>query len=260
VSRRLGQAIAAAAATVPTGDDIAESLAVLAQTAAPAPQTPTGADPRAASATDMVEFEHEFEPSSRAGAAPLASGSEGDCAREQTPAEPAAIVVAGDGARSIVAHSSVELGTGPASLAAPTVDTAPADMASGGASERDRLAVVSLMTARQGSRGSGARALRTGRSPVACAGTVDGALARATSRARTSGLFEREMSLAEATSLARAVLDRGKSKQPADLLAKIYRAHSQGNVPNAIATSVGLPHSTVDRAIAAAQVPGLQPV
>jgi hypothetical protein len=50
-------------------------------------------------------------------------------------------------------------------------------------------------------------------------------------------------------SSSRAVLDNGKSKQPADLLAKIYLAHSQGEVPNAIATEVGLPHSTVDRAI-----------
>jgi hypothetical protein len=62
------------------------------------------------------------------------------------------------------------------------------------------------------------------------------------------------MSLTEATSLAREVLDRGKSKQPADLLATIYCAHSQGEVPNAIALRVGLPHSTVDRAIAAAAV------
>jgi hypothetical protein len=269
VSRRLGQAIAAAAATVPTGDDIAESLAVLAQTAAPAPQTPASADPRAASATDMAEFEHEFESSSRADT--VTPASEENCAAREreglrageSSAEPAAIVVAGDGARSIVAHSPTELGTCPASLAAPIAGTAPADeMAPESAPEGERRAVVSLVTARQATRGrriSAARALRTGRSPVACASTMDGALARSTGRARTNGPFAREISLTEATSLARAVLDNGKSRQPADLLATIYLAHSQGQVPNAIAAAVGLPHSTVDRAIAAAAVQIAEP-
>ena len=126
-------------------------------------------------------------------------------------------------------------------------------------------AVVSLVSARQATRGqrnSAARALHTGRSPVACASTVDGALARATGRARTSGPFAREMSRDEATSLARAVLDSGKSRQPADVLTKVYLAHSQGKVPNAIAAAVGLPHSTVDRAIAAAavEIAGTRPV
>lgn len=231
VSRRLGQAITAAAATAPTGDDIAERLAALAQTAAPTPQTPAGADPRD---TDMVEFEREFDPPSHQGTAPPASKT--DSAREQTPAQPAAIErvdAAGDHARNTVAD----------------------EMASEGAPERDRRAVVSLVPARQATRGqpdSAARTPRTGRSPVAHASTVNGALARATDHTRTSGPFAREMSRDEATKLARAVLDRGKSRQPADLLAKIYLAHSQGQVPNAIGTTIGLPHSTVNRAITAA--------
>jgi hypothetical protein len=261
VSRRLGQAIAEAAEAVPTSDDIAEQLATLAHCAVPAPQTRTGPEPRAASVTDMVEFEREFEPPSRAGVVSLASESEEDSARKESLVESVAVGcvdAVGDRARSVIAHSPAELETDPTSRAALTADTTLADadeVAPETAPERDRRAVVSLVTARQatrGKRGSASRASYTGRSPVTCAGTVDGALARSTSRARTSGLFEREMSLAEATSLARAVLDRGKSKQPADLLAKVYLAHSQGEVPNAIAAAVGLPHSTVDRAVAAA--------
>lgn len=247
VARRLGQAIAAAAATAPTGDDIAERLAALAQTAAPAPQTPASADPRADSTTDMVEFEREFDPPSHRSTAPVASKA--DSAREQTP-QPAAIErvdAAGDHARNIVAHSPTELGTDPISLAAHTAGTTPADETPQGAPKPDRRAVVSLVPARQATRGQ-----RTGRSPVAHANTVDGALARATDHTRTSSPFAREISRAEATSLARAVLDRGKSRQPADILAKIYLAHSQGQVPNAISATVGLPHSTVNRAITAA--------
>jgi hypothetical protein len=266
VSRRLGQAITAAAATAPTGDDIAERLAALAQPAAPVPQTYAGADPRAASATGMVEFEREFD-LPRAGIAPLAS--EEDSGREQIPAESAVIgrmEVAGERALSIVAHSPTERGTAPTLLAVPTASTAPADeMASEGAPERDRRAVVSLVASRSatsGQRNSATRAtLHAGRSPVACASTVDGALAWAAGRARTGGPFAREMLLAEATSLARAVLDSGKSRQTVDLLAQIYLAHSQGKVSNAIAAAVGLPHSTVDRAIAAAvQITGPHPV
>jgi hypothetical protein len=256
VSRRMGRAIAAAAATVPTGDDIAERLAALTQPAAPAPQTPAVGDPHAG----MVEFEREFDPPSCGGIAPLAS--EQDSAREQIPDEPAAIrrvEAAGDRALSIVAHKPTELGTDPTSLAAPTAAAPPADeMAAEGAPERDRRAVVSLVAAR-GQRGNTARTLHTSRSPLACASTVDGALARSTGRARTCGPFAREMSLTEATSLARAVLDSGKSRQPAELLAKIYLAHSQGKVPNAIAAAVRLPHSTVDRAIAAAAVQVAEP-
>jgi hypothetical protein len=259
VSQRLGQAIAAAAATVPTGDDIAERLAALTQTAAPAPQTPTAADSLACSSAGVVGFERELDRRSRTGIVPLASGSEEDCAREEPPAEPATVArvdAAADREQSIVARepSPTELGIDPGSLAEPTAGTAPADEMIPRAPEKDRRAVVSLVGVRQGRRGSASRALRTGCSPVERASAVDGALARRSDqpRARTNNLFAREMSRDEATSLARAVLDSGKSKQPADLLAKIYLAHSQGKVPNAISTTVGLPHSTVDRAIAAA--------
>jgi hypothetical protein len=72
---------------------------------------------------------------------------------------------------------------------------------------------VTVRQAPRGQQGSVARA-PAHRPFAGRSGTVDGALARSTSRARTSGLFECEMSLAEATSLARAVLDRGKSPTP----------------------------------------------
>jgi hypothetical protein len=252
VSRRLGRAIAAAAATVPTSDDIAERLTALAQTATPAPQTSTDASPHtASSATDMTEFEHEFESLSRPGTMPPAS--EENSAEEQTPAQPAAsgrVDAAGDGA-----HSPTELGTDPSSVASPTADTTHADETPESAPDHDRRAVVSLVTAaRQATRGQrdSARATRTGRSPAARTSAVDGTLARATGRARTSGPFASEISLTKAARLARAVIDSGKSRQPVDILAKVYLAYSQGEVANAIGATVGLPHSTVNRAIAAA--------
>ncbi|OBA47021.1 hypothetical protein A5780_34515 [Nocardia sp. 852002-20019_SCH5090214] len=184
------------------------------------------------------------------------------------PTEPIAREIPRAEAVSIAAHSPAELGTDAEPIAdrdissateetAPTIPTAmPA---------RDRGPVVSLVRASDSA--SSARAVtdraRSGERDSSARGTaVDGALARAADRASRAessargnvarGPFAREMSQTEADRLARAVIDRGKSKQPVDVLAAIYRAHSQGQRPNAIGKLVELPHSTVGRAIEAA--------
>ncbi|MGW4071370.1 hypothetical protein [Nocardia grenadensis] len=100
---------------------------------------------------------------------------------------------------------------------------------------------------------------------------VDGALARAidhapraakadTSIARDRGAdaidrspFPREISRAQAITLARTVIDRGLSRQPVEVLARIFEARSQGLSPNRIGKDVGLPHSTVGRALGAVE-------
>jgi len=56
----------------------------------------------------------------------------------------------------------------------------------------------------------------------------------------------------KALALAQEVHDRGLSKQSVRVLAQVFEAHSQGLSPNRIAQDVGLPHSTVGRAITAA--------
>ncbi|MGV9408330.1 hypothetical protein ACWDOP_00330 [Nocardia sp. NPDC003693] len=74
-----------------------------------------------------------------------------------------------------------------------------------------------------------------------------------TQQNRRPGPFTGELIAAEALSLARAVRARGRSKQPLRVLTRIYIAKSQGMSNNDIAENhVGLPHSTVDRAVAAA--------
>jgi hypothetical protein len=147
----------------------------------------------------MVEFEREFDRPSLAGIAPFVS--EQDFARKETLVEPAAsgpVDAAGD-ALSAVDLSPAEPRTDSASLTVPTPSAAPVDeVVSQGAPERDRRAVVSLVSARQaarGKRGSAARAPRTGRSTAPRASTVDGALAR-------------EMSHDEAIKLARGPRQR----------------------------------------------------
>ena len=248
VSRRLGQAIAAAAATAPTGDDIADRLTALAQTAAPRhkPQpVPIHAQP------PPPTWWSSSASSNRRRIAGTALASEADSAREDTPASRAmwtrpAIVHGTSSRTALLSWEPIPYRSPPRAPHPPTSQT-----------------MLACVTGAQSYRSCPHRRPRaasdTGRSPVTHASTMDGALARATDHTRTSGLFTREMSHAEATNLARAVLDRGKSRQPADLLAKIYLAHSQGQVPNAIGTTIGLPHSTVNRAItAAAQITGGQ--
>ncbi|PPI89039.1 hypothetical protein [Nocardia nova] len=184
------------------------------------------------------------------------------------PTEPIAREIPRAEAESIAAHSPADLGSDTESIADRGTDssadnTEPTD--STATVVRDRGPVVSLVRANDSA--PVARAVtdraRTGERDSSARGTaVDGALARATDRgprAESSargnvarGPFAREMSQTEADRLARAVIDRGKSKQPAQVLAAIYRAHSQGQRPNAIGKLVELPHSTVGRAIDAA--------
>lgn len=99
---------------------------------------------------------------------------------------------------------------------------------------------------------------------------IDGALARAIDRApraekvdrslpRDGGdaidrsPFPREISRAQAVNFARAVIDRGLSRQPVEVLATIFEARSQGLSPNRIGKDVDLPHSTVGRALTAVE-------
>ncbi|WP_223273942.1 hypothetical protein [Nocardia cerradoensis] len=184
------------------------------------------------------------------------------------PTEPIAREIPSVEAESIAAHSPAELGSDAESIADRGTDssadnTEPTDSTATVA--RDRGPVVSLVRASDSA--PSARAVtdraRTGERESSARGTaVDGALARAADRASRAessargnvarGPFAREMSQTEADRLARAVIDRGKSKQPATVLAAIYRAHSQGQRPNAIGKLVELPHSTVGRAIEAA--------
>ncbi|MGV9639303.1 hypothetical protein ACWDO0_34515 [Nocardia rhamnosiphila] len=65
--------------------------------------------------------------------------------------------------------------------------------------------------------------------------------------------FPREISRAQALNFARAVIDRGLSRQPVEMLATIFQARSQGLSPNRIGKDVDLPHSTVGRALTAVE-------
>ncbi|MGV9587213.1 hypothetical protein [Nocardia farcinica] len=126
--------------------------------------------------------------------------------------------------------------------------------------DRDRRAVVSIARdpkpvspiAREDA--DRARPSRAGR---ARSTVIEGALARATEpapRARLGGHgpFDRALSRAEATVIARAVVDRKLSRKSVEELTAIYEAASAGATPNAIGATMGLPHSTVGRALEAA--------
>lgn len=331
VARRLGLAIAAASATVPAGDDTAERLAALgrvatiAQSIAPAApgedetaqEEPIAGDPRA---TDMVEFEREFDRSratepvpacddeparekpiaredeparedecatdlarATADRAPIArdedavpraskdtppTETDDEPAREETEETPVPVAHtdATEDRAPIAAQTPAELDTDRESIAAQSDHIAPAEDAAAGEVPSDRRAVVALVRDARPARGTD-RAPRTGRAPVAREAAVDGALARAADRApratfaaregEASGPFARELSRAEAMRLARAVSDQGRSRQPVETLARIYLERSHGHTPNRIGEIVGLPHSTVGRALAAAlQVAG----
>ncbi|MGW3757712.1 hypothetical protein ACWD5S_12275, partial [Micrococcus luteus] len=146
--------------------------------------------------------------------------------------------------------------------------------AAGEDTDRERAAVVTLVradSARPIARDTLSRA-HTDRTPIAREAAVDGTLARATDRtpiARDTSFatgvdrspFDRALTRAQALSYARAVVDRGLSRQPIEMLARIYEARSQGHTANHIGKLVELPHSTVGRAIgAAAKVAGPRPV
>ncbi|MEU2043808.1 hypothetical protein ABZ505_34980, partial [Nocardia niwae] len=143
---------------------------------------------------------------------------------------------------------------------------------------RDVRAVVSLVRTPSVARSARevhaatVRPSRASRAPVARQAAVTGALAHATDRAPVTksapkaetahGVFARELTYAEAMKLAGAVAERRLSRQPIDVLARIYEAASHSSTtPNSIATAMGLPHSTVDRAIqAAGKVAGPRPL
>ncbi|MGW0359250.1 hypothetical protein ACWDXV_34100 [Nocardia nova] len=178
----------------------------------------------------------------------------------------------------IAAHSPAELGTDRESIADHDTDSGPTndeeDEAAGEDTDRERAAVVTLVradSARPIARDTLSRA-HTDRTPIAREAAVDGTLARATDRtpiARDTSFatgvdrspFDRALTRAQALSYARAVVDRGLSRQPIEMLARIYEARSQGHTANHIGKLVELPHSTVGRAIgAAAKVAGPRPV
>ncbi|MFF0547225.1 hypothetical protein ACFYTF_30775 [Nocardia thailandica] len=177
---------------------------------------------------------------------------------------------------SIAAHTPAELGTDRGSIAAHDLDTTPseavdtvtdeeprADETAAGvevareqdAGDRARTAPIALVSiAREDTdRARGSRADRARESSTA------GALARATepapiardtaSRAGDSGPFARVLSRAEAERYARAMRERGLSKQPESTLTEILLLASQGYTANAIGARVGLAHSTVGRAL-----------
>ena len=169
---------------------------------------------------------------------------------------------------SIADHIPAELGTERESIAdhdtdAPAVE-AVEDEPARETPDRDRAAVVTLVrgnSARPIARDNTDRA-RADRSSIAREPAIDGALARATDHApiardnATTSVdcapFDRALTRGEALGVARAVVDRGLSRQPIEMLARIYEARSQGDTANHIGKMVELPHSTVGRAIAAA--------
>ncbi|MBF6358280.1 hypothetical protein IU449_27665, partial [Nocardia higoensis] len=135
---------------------------------------------------------------------------------------------------------------------------------------RDRRAVVSLARDRNPVASiarDGVDRAQESRAGRARSGAIQGALARAIDsapRARTGaghGPFDRALSRAEANTIARAVVDRKLSRKTVEELTAIYEAVSSGTSPNAIGTLLGLPHSTVGRALeAATKVSGPRPV
>ncbi|WP_174551758.1 hypothetical protein [Nocardia grenadensis] len=117
-----------------------------------------------------------------------------------------------------------------------------------------------------------ARSPRTDRARSTNDPATHGALARAADRAPRAlnaevpiargdagkgvdrGPFPEELSPAQALDFARAVVDRGFSKQPTAVLARIFEARSKGYKPNYIGKEiVDLPHSTVGRALTAVE-------
>lgn len=182
---------------------------------------------------------------------------------------------------SIAAHTPAELDTDRAPIAAhdaepapvveeSRVEDAPADGEPARAPEaidRARTAPIALVSiAREDT--DRARPSRVDRARES---STSGALARATepapiargdrSRAADHGPFDRELSRAEANRYARAVSERGLSKQPVSVLTEIYLLASQGHKANAIGGRVDLAHSTVGRALSRVdQVVGPRPI
>ncbi|MGK8491862.1 hypothetical protein [Nocardia asiatica] len=179
----------------------------------------------------------------------------------------------------IAAHNPAELGTDRASIAAREEQNAPAEAEKPALKPeiaRDHGTVVSLVRDTDGARPIVRETVdrtRASRASIARDQAVDGALARAVDRAPIArdaaagegvdrGPFPHELTRAQANQFARAVVERGLSRQPVEVLARIYLARSQGHSKNRIgAEIVGLPHSTVGRAIDAVnKVAGPRPI
>ncbi|WP_280406773.1 hypothetical protein [Nocardia carnea] len=180
------------------------------------------------------------------------------------------------GRAPIADHSPTELGTDRGPIADHTPDEEPTETTNEHPVAREPRPVVSLV--RPAARASRAiehpapRAItsRPDRSQPAREPAVDGALARAVDRAPRAvkatapiardgdgeevdrGPFAHELSRAQALDYARAVIDRELSRQPVEVLAQIFEARSRGLKANRIGKEiVGLPHSTVGRALTA---------
>lgn len=199
---------------------------------------------------------------------PIARDDETDRADATVEAAPIAIDPVSVDRASIADHSPAELGADHTSIADHDTDNTPAegelDESARDDADRDRAAVVTLV------RGNPARPIardnvdraHADRASIAREPAIDGALARAADRApiardnATAGAdrapFDRALTRGEALGVARAVVDRGLSRQPIEMLARIYESRSQGHTANGIGKLVELPHSTVGRAIAAA--------
>ncbi|WP_280507275.1 hypothetical protein [Nocardia flavorosea] len=180
------------------------------------------------------------------------------------------------GRASIADHIPADLGTDRAPIADHTPEEEPTETANEQQAAREPRPVVSLV--RPAARASRAiehpapRAIdsRPDRAQPAREPAFDGALARAIDRAPRAvktdapiardgageevdrGPFAHELSRAQAIDYARAVIDRELSRQPVEVLAQIFEARSRGLKANRIGKEVvGLPHSTVGRALTA---------
>lgn len=232
--------------------------------------------PRArAETTEQAARDHHPEPAVTE--EPRTSADRGEVAHAQEP-------IADVDRAPIAAHTPAELDTDRASIAAhtdntheettgteePRAEQTPADETVAREQEstdRARNAPIALVSI---ARENVDRA-RTPRTDRARDVSTAGALARATepapiardtaSRAGEHGPFDHELSRVEAARFARAVSERGLSKQPVSMLTEIYLLASQGHKANAIGATVDLAHSTVGRALSRVdQVVGPRPI
>ncbi|MGW1743730.1 hypothetical protein ACWCPQ_33600 [Nocardia sp. NPDC001965] len=219
--------------------------APIARGIADAPRADDG-EPRADGDLPRAE---DLEPIAREDASARAGNEESARADESRELDSIARANDLEPSESRAAHMGSEQGTD----RAPIADR---ESAEGSSDVRPVVTLVRSESRELGPRAGTDRA-RGHRAARARSGSVEGALARATDHApraaaRGSGAFARVMSRAEAAKLARAVIERGGSRQPIDVLVGIYEAHSRGQSPTGIGKEIGLPHSTVQRAIDAA--------
>ncbi|TCJ89918.1 hypothetical protein [Nocardia alba] len=216
---------------------------------------PIARDEQPAHETDRSPIAHGDDSIARAETAPIAAHTPAELETDHAP---------------IAAHDSDQPLADASESDRPRADVAPAEESVAREQEsidRARTAPIALVSV---AREDTDRA-RPSRADRAREASTTGALARATepapiargdrSRADDHGPFDRELSRAEAGRFARAVSERGLSKQPVSVLTEIYLLASQGHKANGIGTQVGLPHSTVGRALSRVdQVVGPRPI